>query len=122
MPFNPVTIQQLMREIRKTILDDIAEALHGLGFIGGNKIDAGQIVGKVPIGSARFVVQHDGTQVGEAVYIINFVGSSWIVTPDPANNRVNIGLAGVGGPENLVTDGLSDITNDAGDLLYTSAS
>jgi hypothetical protein len=116
--FNSTSLQQLMREIRKTILDDIAEAMHNLGFIGGTKIDAGKLVGQVPIGSARFVVQHDGVQVGEATYILNFVGSSWIVTADPANNRINIGLAGVGGPDTIVDDSLNDVTDDAGNVLY----
>lgn len=105
-----------MREIRKTILDDIAETMQDLGFIGG-KIDGSKIVGQVPIGSARFIVQKDGTQVGDPTYILNFIGTAFVVTADPANNRINISVPAAAGPSQLVTDALDDITDDADVLL-----
>lgn len=110
---NNISLQQLMREIRKTILDDISEAMHNLGFIGGSKIDAGKLVGQVPVGNARFIVQKDGVQVGEAIYILNFIGAGIVVTADPANNRVNISLAFANGPDDLIADDLSPIIDDA---------
>lgn len=109
-------LQQLMREIRKTILEDIAETLHQLGFI-GTKIDAGNLIGQVPIGSARIVVQKDGTPVGEPTYIINFIGAGFTVEADPDNNRINIGVPLAAGPSQLIDDAMEDITDDADVLM-----
>jgi hypothetical protein len=109
-------LQQLMREIRRTILEDIAETLHQLGFI-GSKMDAGNLIGQVPIGSARIVIQHDGTQVGDPTYIINFVGPAFTVEADPTNNRINIGVPLAAGPSQLITDALDDIQDDATVLM-----
>lgn len=109
---NTSTLQQFMREVRRTILEDIAEALREVGFIGGNKLDAGRLVGKVPIGSARFIVQKDGVQVGDPVYIINFLGDGLVVEADPSHNRVNVSLAFANGPVELVADDLTPIEDD----------
>lgn len=116
MPLNTNALQQLMREIRKTILEDITEALHHLGFI-GTKLDASHLVGQVPVGSARIVVQHDGVQVGDPTYILNFVGTGFVVEADPSNNRINISVPLAAGPSQLVTDALDDITDDASVLM-----
>lgn len=107
-----------MREIRKTIFDDIAETMQDLGFI-GSRIDGSKIVGQVPIGSARIVVQQDGVQVGDPTYILNFQGAAFVVTADPDNNRINISVPTAAGPSQLVTDALDDITDDASVLLVT---
>lgn len=117
MSLNVHTIQQLMREIRKTILDDIAETLHAMGFI-GSKIDGANIIGQVPIGSARIVVQHDGVQVGDPTYIVNFIGTGFMVEADPTNNRINVSLAFANGPTGLVTDALDELQDDADELIY----
>lgn len=116
-PLSPNPLTQLMREIRRTILEDIAEALHNLGFIGGSKIDGSHIVGQVPVGSARIVIQHDGVQVGDPTYIINFIGSGFTVEADPSNNRINIGVPLAAGPSQLIDDSLTDITDDADVLM-----
>lgn len=116
-PLSPNPLTQLMREIRRTILEDLAEALHNLGFIGGNKIDAGHLVGQVPVGSARIVIQHDSVQVGDPTYIINFVGTAFTVEADPSNNRINIGVPLAAGPSGLIDDALADITDDASEPM-----
>lgn len=113
-------LQQLMREIRKTILEDIAETLHQLGII-GNKIDAGNLIGQVPVGSARIVIQKDGVQVGDPTYIINFIGAGFTVEADPTNNRINIGVPLAAGPSQLITDALDDIEDDAAVLMMAGA-
>lgn len=118
MRLNSAALQQLMREIRRTILEDIAEALNQLGFIGGSKIDASKLVGQVPVGSARIVVQKDGIQVGDPTYILNFIGSGITVLADPANNRINITLTFANGPAEIISDDMSAVVNDASVQLF----
>lgn len=116
MALNNNILLQLMREIRKTILDDISEMMQDRGFI-GSKIDASKLIGQVPIGSARIIIQKDGVQVGDPTYILNFIGAGFTVEADPDNNRINIGVPLAAGPSQLITDGLDDIQDDAAVLM-----
>lgn len=115
--FDEGPLQQLFREIQAYVRNTIAEALQRNGISPG-RIDGTNITGQVPIGSARFIVQKDGVQVGAPVYVLNFIGDGFTVTADPSHNRANIGLAFANGPDQIVDDVLDSITDDASAVVY----
>lgn len=83
------------RAIVATILEEIAARLGRIGVVGGTAIDAGHIVGTLPIGVARVTVRHNGLDVG-TVAVLDFVGPSWYVVADPDGTVVHVGLLGGG--------------------------
>jgi hypothetical protein len=83
------------RAIVAAILEEIAARLARIGVIGGSRIDAGHLVGATPAGVGRITIQRDGLDVA-LTPTLNLVGPGWVVTANPAANRVDVGLASGG--------------------------
>lgn len=83
------------RAILALVLEEIAARLARIGVIGGSRIDAGHLTGATPAGVGQVTVQRDGADVA-LTPTLNFVGPGWVVTANPAANRVDVGLASGG--------------------------